>query len=480
MDRRKWLQLSGATAIGLTLLPSFKVGGFWNETLEKEIERLDFGKDFKWGAACAAYQVEGAWNIDGKGVSIWDTFTHKKGNVHNNENADVASDFYHRYQEDILLLKEMNLKVFRFSISWSRIFPDGIGTINAKGVAFYHNVIDFCLANDIEPWITLYHWDLPQKLQDQGGWTNREILKWFEEYTSFCTKEYGQKVKNWMIMNEPAAFVGLGYMLGYHAPGKKGITSFLKATHHVCLSMALGGRIVRENVQNANIGTTFSCSFVESIDEKPKNIAASKRIDALVNRLYIEPILGRGYPCDVFPALKRIEKYFEPGDENLLKFDFDFIGLQNYFRVVGKKSLFPPVMFAKEVPASKRDVPMNEMNFEVYPEGIYKILKQFGEYEEIKSIIVTENGVCYKDFVTEDGRIHDKERIQFFKDYLININKAQKEGVKIDGYFVWSLTDNFEWSEGYEPRFGLVHVDFETQKRRIKDSGLWFKEFLEV
>ena len=212
----------------------------------------DFGSEFLWGAACASYQVEGAWNIDGKGPSIWDSFTHKKGNIHQGDNGDTATDFYHRYAEDIALLKTMNFKVFRFSISWSRIFPSGTGEINQKGVDFYHQVIDECIKNNIEPWITLYHWDLPQALEDKGGWTNREILDWFKEYVSFCTLEYGAKVKNWMVMNEPAAFVGLGYMLGYHAPGKKGPYKFLKATHHACLAMADGGRMIRKNITDAN------------------------------------------------------------------------------------------------------------------------------------------------------------------------------------------------------------------------------------
>ena len=185
----------------------------------KTLDANSFGKEFKWGAACAAYQVEGAWDVDGKGISIWDNFTHKKGKIHNNDHGDEASDFYHRYKEDISLLKQMNFGVFRFSLSWSRLFPNGTGEINKKGVEFYHKVIDECLLQGIEPWITLYHWDLPQSLEDQGGWTNRKILVWFEEYVNFCTKEYGGKVKNWMVMNEPAAFVGLGYMLGYHAPG---------------------------------------------------------------------------------------------------------------------------------------------------------------------------------------------------------------------------------------------------------------------
>ncbi len=479
MKRRDWIKLNSFGMASFFLPIYGKKSLLFNEN-HTEFSSLDFGNDFLWGAACASYQVEGAWNIDGKGPSIWDSFTHKKGKIHHGDNGNTATDFYHRYAEDIALLKQMNFKVFRFSISWSRIFPSGTGEINQKGVEFYHKVIDECIKNNIEPWITLYHWDLPQALEDKGGWTNREILDWFKEYVSFCTLEYGAKVKNWMVMNEPAAFVGLGYMLGYHAPGKKGPYKFLKATHHACLAMADGGRMIRKNITDANIGTTFSCSHIDPYRDGPtnayKDLAAVQRMDALLNRLYIEPSLGLGYPIDGLPALKRIHRYFEPGDEERLKFKFDFIGLQNYFRVVAKKSIFPPFLWSKQISAEKRGVPMNEMNFEVYPEGIYSVIKQFSKYN-IDNIIITENGVCYKDFI-QDGKIHDHERIAFFKAYLAQVLKAKKEGAPVSGYFVWSLTDNFEWSEGYEPRFGLIHVDFNTQKRTIKDSGLWFKKFL--
>ncbi len=479
MKRREWIKISGLGVssffmpLGSGLTPSTKIEA-------EGFSATDFGPGFVWGAACASYQVEGAWDEEGKGESIWDVFSHGKRNVHNNQNGDTATDFYHRYKEDIALLKQMNFGVFRFSISWSRIFPEGTGKINPKGVAFYHKVIDECIKNGIEPWITLYHWDLPQTLEDEGGWTNRKVIDWFSHYVSFCTKEYGERVKNWMVMNEPAAFVGLGYMLGYHAPGKKGPYKFLKATHHACLAMAEGGRVIRENVRDARVGTTFSCSQVDPYRDDPvfghKDLGAVERMDALLNRLYIEPSLGLGYPIDGLPALRRIKRYFEQGDEERLKFDFDFIGLQNYFRVVVKKSVVPPFVWAKQIPAEKRNVPMNEMKFEVYPEGIYKMITKFAEYG-LKDIVITENGVCYKDLV-EKGRVHDKKRIAFFKNYLEQVLKAKNEGAPVSGYLVWSLTDNFEWSEGFEPRFGLVHVDFKTQKRTIKDSGYWFRDFL--
>ena len=436
-----------------------------------------FGEDFLWGTSCSAYQIEGAWNVDGRGPSVWDDFSQEKGNTYNNENGNEAVDFYHRYKEDIQLLKEMNFKVFRFSISWSRIFPQGTGEVNEKGVEFYHKVIDECKRQGIEPWITLYHWDLPSELHKKGGWTNREVVKWFADYTTLCAKEYGTKVKNWMIFNEPAAFVGLGYLAGYHAPGKRSLKAYLKATHHTCLAMAESGRTIRSIIPDAVIGTNFSCSYVDAFKGKKKHAKAVKRLDAMLNRMFIEPSLGLGYPVDDLPLIKGIGKYMLPEDEELLKFDFDFIGLQNYFRVVVKRSPVVPFLWGRQVKAAKRDVPVNEMGFEIYPEGIYKVMKQFAAYDGVKDILITENGVCVKDSLV-NGKVHDPERIQFFRDYLEYVLKAKSEGVPVKGYFVWTLTDNFEWSEGYKPRFGLVYVDYRDQKRYIKDSGYWFKEQL--
>ena len=437
-----------------------------------------FGKEFKWGVASAAYQIEGAYNEDGKGLSIWDEFSHKRGKIDDNENGDLAVDFYHRYKEDILLAKSMNFDVFRFSLSWSRIFPDGSGKVNEKGIAFYHKVIDECLKQGLEPWVTLYHWDLPLELSNRGGWTNRAIVDWFREYTLVCAKEYGTKVKHWMIFNEPAAFVGLGYLAGHHAPGKRSLKSFLKATHYACLSMAEAGRTLRSQIKDAKIGSTFSCSFVDPYGGKPKHKNAAKRLDAMLNRMFIEPSLGLGYPIKDLPLLKGIKKYFLPGDDELLKFTFDFIGIQNYFRVVAKRSLFVPLLWAREVKATKRSVPVNEMGFEIYPEGIYKVIKQFAAYSGVKSIFITENGTCVSDKI-ENGVINDDQRIAFFRSYLEQVLKAKNEGSPVNGYIVWSLSDNFEWSEGYRPRFGLIYIDYNDRSRHIKNSGYWFQKHLQ-
>jgi beta-glucosidase len=435
-----------------------------------------FGPEFLWGTASAAYQIEGAHNEDGRGNSIWDVFS-EKGRIKNKENGQIATDFYHRYKEDIALAKSMNFRVFRFSISWSRIFPQGTGEVNQKGVNFYHAVIDECLSQGLQPWVTLYHWDLPQALQDQGGWANREVIEWFKTYTQFCTREFGSKVKYWMVFNEPSAFVGLGYLAGYHAPGKRNVNSFLKASHYACLAMAESGRIIRREIPDAQIGTTFSCSSVDAWKDNFKHQKAVKRMDAMLNRMFIEPSLGLGYPENDFPFLRKMKKFQLPGDAEKLKFDFDFIGLQNYFRVVVKRSPFIPFVWAKPVSAKKRNVPFNEMGFEIYPEGMYRILKQFAQYKTINNIVITENGVCVKDELVNEN-VRDSQRIDFFRAYLNQVLKAKQEGVPITGYLVWSLTDNFEWTEGYDPRFGLVYVDYNTQKRFFKDSGKWFRKNL--
>ncbi|MES2592681.1 MAG: GH1 family beta-glucosidase [Bacteroidota bacterium] len=442
------------------------------------MSRSDFGPDFIWGTATAAYQIEGAWNEDQKGESVWDHFTHHHSRkIKTRENADTACDFYHRYESDIDLLQSMNVPAFRFSIAWSRVLPSGTGPVNQKGIDFYSRLIDKCLKNGIEPWVTLYHWDIPQALQKKGGWENREVLTWFAEFAELCTKHFGDRVKNWMVFNEPMAFTALGYMLGIHAPGKKGFQRFLKATHHTVLCHGIGGRIIRKNVPGAHIGTTFSCGPVDAWKDKNANIRAGKREDVLLNRLFIEPVLGMGYPSQDLPALKKIEKYMLPGDAENMAFDFDFIGVQNYTRYVARNFAPVPLIGAVNVKPKHLGHELTEMNWEVYPEGIYRILKQFAAYPNVKKIIVTENGAAFKDEVSGNG-VKDPKRVKFLQDYLIQVLKAKNEGVPVKGYFVWSFLDNFEWAEGFKPRFGLVHVDFETQKRTIKDSGLWFKEFL--
>ncbi|HEX3384971.1 MAG TPA: GH1 family beta-glucosidase [Mucilaginibacter sp.] len=443
-----------------------------------KLERSLFGDDFQWGVSTAAFQVEGACNADGKGESIWDAFTAKKGKILNGHHAQIACDFYNNYKADIDLVKQLNIPNFRFSISWTRILPNGTADwINMAGVEHYRRVIDYCIGQGIEPWITIYHWDLPQALELKGGWTNREIVQWFTDFVAVCAQHFGSRVKHWMVMNEPSVFTGAGYFFGIHAPGRTGVKNFIPAIHHVTLSMVAGAKKLRELLPDADIGTTFSCSHIEPYADKKKDIEAANRADALVNRLFIEPILGLGYPMGEIPVLNELNKYFKPGDENNLQFDFDFIGLQNYTREIVKYSFFTPYVGAKLIKAENRKVATTAMGWEVYPEAIYHILKKFDAYPQIKKILITENGAAFPDEVV-DGEVKDPKRIDYLQANISQVLKAKQEGCKVHGYFIWTLTDNFEWAEGYHPRFGLIYVDFETQKRIVKNSGKWYASFL--
>ncbi|SFC96609.1 GH1 family beta-glucosidase [Flavobacterium phragmitis] len=441
------------------------------------LNKNQFGEDFLWGVSTAAFQIEGAHDSDGKGSSIWDVFTSQKGKIKNGDHALTACDFYNSYQDDIDLIRELNIPNFRFSISWPRIMPTGIHPINQAGIDYYNKIIDSLLASEIEPWITLYHWDLPHELELKGGWTNRESVSWFSEYVEVCVQYFGDRVKNWMVINEPSVFTGAGYFLGIHAPGKKGITNYLKAMHHVTLATAAGAKIIRNRIPSANIGTTFSCTHIEPATESAKDVEAAKRVDTLLNRTFIEPILGLGYPQKDLPVLKKLNNYILGDDLDNLAFDFDFIGLQCYTREVVKSAMLIPYIGAELVSAEKRNVIATEMGWEVYPPALYHVLKKFNEYKGIRKIIITENGAAFPDTVT-NGKVFDIKRTHYIQDHLEQILKARNEGLNVEGYFVWSLTDNFEWAEGYNARFGLIHVDFETQKRTIKNSGLWFKDFL--
>ena len=369
----------------------------------------DFGPAFIWGTATAAHQIEGAIDADDKSQSVWDTFSHRRGTIRDAHTADVACDFYHRYETDLDLLKSLNFTAFRFSLAWTRILPDGVGPgqggrISDAGLAFYDRVIDACLVRGLEPWVTLYHWDLPQVLENKGGWTNPAIVGWFAEFADVCTRAFGHKVKRWLILNEPLTYTAAGYFAGVHAPGRRGVADFLPAVHHTTLCQAEGGRVVRQNVPDAIIGTTFFCAPVEPKSRNPWHVKAAARVDALANRLFIEPALGMGYPVDTVPILKQIEKrYARPGDMEKLAFDFDFIGLQNYFRLVVRHSPWAPFVWASEVKPERRGVTdVTAMGWEVYPEGMYQIIRQFAQYDGVREIVITENGVAYPNKPGED------------------------------------------------------------------------------
>jgi beta-glucosidase len=439
----------------------------------------DFGPEFTWGAATASCQIEGAWDEDGKSPSIWDTFSARKGKIRDNAHGKIACDFYRLYPSDISIVKELQLDAFRFSLAWTRILPGGTGHVNQKGLDFYKRVIDTCLEMGIQPWVTLYHWDLPQCLEDKGGWMNRDIVSWFGEYTDTCTRALGDRVNHWMVMIEPSIFTSVGHLVGLHAPGRWGWFTFLKASHHVAMSNAEGGRIAKANLPDAHIGTCFQITDVQGASNSEKDQKAALRLDAFINRLLLDPLLGRGYPVKDFRWLRFIESYIRDGDMEKLSFDFDFMGLQHYTRaVVAHKWWVPFIQLLEETPKKRGVENITEMGWEVYPEGIYHALKKLAAYENMPPIIITENGAATQETIQADGRVADLVRQQYLEAYICQVLRAKQEGVDVRGYFIWSLLDNFEWQEGYQPRFGLVRVDYYTLERTVKDSGLWVKVFL--
>lgn len=443
-----------------------------------QVTRRNFGEDLNWGVSTAAFQIEGAYNTDGKGESIWDVFSMQKGNIYQNHHAKISCDFYNRYMHDLILMHSLSITDYRFSLSWSRLIPQGVGKVNCKGVEFYNRVIDFCLELGIKPWITLYHWDLPQALQQKGGWTNRDIISWFSDYVSFCIQKFGDRVKHWMILNEPMVFAGAGYFLGIHAPGKKELSNFLATMHHAAMCQSEGARVAKSLRNDLKIGTTFSCSHIEPATNNERDILAAKKADILLNRTFIEALSGLGYPVKELKLLNRLEPYIKDGDEGKLACEMDFIGIQNYTREIVAHSFFIPFINTKIIRADKRNVERTLMNWEIHPASIYYMLKKYSTYKSVKEIIITENGAAFHDELC-DGLVHDAQRKKYLQDHIEQVYKAKCEGVNVKGYFIWSFTDNFEWAEGYYPRFGIVYVDFATQKRIVKDSGKWFSEFLQ-
>ncbi len=442
-----------------------------------ELARSDFGDDFTWGVAHASYQVEGAWDEDGKGLSIWDTFTQRPGKIRDGSDGKVACDFYHRYPEDTALVSDLGFGAQRFSISWPRILPNGTGRVNQKGLDFYRRVVDECLEAGVEPWVTLYHWDLPESLSQQGGWANRDVVGWFGDYVEVVAGALGDRVRNWMVFNEPCSFLLGGYLGGVHAPGVRSFRKFLAATHHVNLAQAAGAAALRAHTADANVGTSHVITPPRTKQDRPKDRKARAAIDAFANRIFIEPNFGLGYPTEAAGLLRFIERYQLPGDDQAIEVDWDFMGIQYYQRQMVIPAPIPGLGAIPWMSKDHRRYEITAMGWEVQPDGLYDALAKVHGYDPDLRLVVTENGSAFPDRLV-DGRVHDPARIDFYERHLAEVRRAQVDGMPVDGYFCWSLMDNFEWAEGYVPRFGLTHIDFDTQQRTIKDSGHWFRQFL--
>ncbi len=434
---------------------------------------LPFPEGFIWGTATSAYQIEGAVGEDGRGPSIWDTFCRQPGKIWQGQTGDVASDHYHRWREDIRLMQELGLPAYRFSIAWPRILPEGTGKVNPAGLDFYDRLVDGLREAGIEPFVTLYHWDLPQALQDRGGWTKRETAEAFAEYARIVAERLGDRVTYWITHNEPFVSSIFGHFTGEHAPGKKSPFDAAWAYRHLMLSHGLAVEALRATLpSSAQIGIVLNLSPVHPASDSPKDRQAAKRLDGLLNRMFLEPVLRGRFPSDLQKAFGLL---FKPASEDMKRIaaPVDFLGINYYTRVVARHDSGTPFIQAAavEVEGSER----SEM-WEVYPEGMYEVLTRvYSEYRPAR-LLVTENGFPFPDAPDPDGRVHDPQRIAYLRRHLLQVHRAVSEGVPVQGYFVWSLLDNFEWAHGYRMRFGLIYVDYETQARTIKDSGRWYAE----
>ena len=438
--------------------------------------KLIFPEDFLWGAATAAYQIEGAADEDGKGLSIWDTFSYRPGNIAGGDTGDIACDHYHRYQEDIRCMKALHINTYRFSISWPRIFPDGTGRPNEKGIAFYKGLIWRLRDEGIRPAVTLYHWDLPQYLQDRGGWADRRTVDEYETYARNIFGELGDLVPLWITHNEPMVAAFAGHWWGNHAPGITDPATALKVAHHLLLSHGKAVRAYRETGLQGRIGISLNMTPVYPAADNEAGRQAAAGFDAFCNRWFADALFTGRYPAALWQ--KFADAYdmpcVTPGDMEIIGAPIDFLGINYYFPTYVEADAASP-HGAKEVGSGKEKT---AMGWEVYAEGLYDLLvRVYGDYHV--PILITENGAAYEDAVDAEGSIEDDGRIDYLETHLVQAHRAIRDGVDLRGYFAWSLMDNFEWAEGFSKRFGLIYVDYPTQKRTVKKSGYWYSRVAE-
>jgi beta-glucosidase len=429
---------------------------------------------FIWGTATAAYQIEGATAADDKGPSIWDTFAKNSTAIVGGIGADIACDHYNRYREDVGILSQAGIPNYRFSISWTRLFPEGTGKFNQKGADFYSRLIDALLEKGITPWATLYHWDLPQALEEKGGWTNRDIMNWVGDYAEQAMKAYGDRIKNWMILNEPPVTAFLGHYLGWHAPGRKSLNDYLACVHHQNMTIGSVYRRMKALDAKSTVGSTFVLMPVRPQDATTP-ASTVETMDCVWNHNHFQPIFTGAYP-DIFK--NRFATVIRAGDENILKTDLDFVGLQHYSPLYAQKDANDlGIMFGK----APESVEKNSLGWEVSPDAFEKVLLDFTARYKPKRLMITENGMALHETAQSGTLVDDQPRISYLQRYIAAMQRAIAKGAPIDGYFVWSLLDNFEWAEGFGPRFGLVYVDYEQGQKRIPKSSLhWYGNFIQA
>ncbi len=441
---------------------------------------MQFSDKFIWGAASAAYQIEGAYNEDDKGLNIWDAYCQIGGHIAHSENGNVACDHYHRFREDVKLMHDMGIRYYRFSISWTRVIPEGIGAVNLKGLQFYSDLVDELLANGITPMVTLFHWDYPLTLHEKGGWLNRDSSDWFADYARVIVDALSDRVQYWMTINEPQVFIGCGYAIGKFAPFQVLQTRDLtRMTHNVLLAHGKAVQIIREHAKTKPmVGFSFATPCCTPTDDSFEAIAEAKRKSFAVTKYrfpfetswWADPIFFGKYPDEAYAVLGDDMPEIQPGDMEIISQPVDFYGVNIY----ESKAAEDPYGYAEN---AYLGCPRTQMGWPVTPEALYWSPKfLFERYG--KPVLLSENGMASHDWVQLDGQVHDPQRIDFMKRYLRELCRAVADGTEVMGYLYWSILDNFEWADGYDKRFGLVHVDYQTQKRTVKDSGYFYGDVI--
>jgi beta-glucosidase len=501
MDRRDFLRLSALAGVGAVFgKPEL---GFSSESsadlaagqISADVDKAHFPNGFIWGMASAAYQVEGAWNIDGKGESIWDRFSHTRGKVKGGATADVACDQYRRYKEDIAILKHLNQKSYRFSTSWSRVQPTGIGPVNQKGLDYYSRLADALLEAGIRPFCTLYHWDLPQALEDRGGWPNRDLAGYFADYAGILAKNLGDRITVWAPFNMPWTFTYYGYGIGVFPPGKTGFNQFLKAAHTVNLAQGQAFRAIKAASSKATVGSAYGMAPAYPKTDNAVDRAAAARYHAMNNIYFLHTVMRGEYPKAFVGEVPYEAMGYKPGDDKVMQAPLDWLGFHYYTRRVvsdakgscqsggaghfgtetegegGSSSRDPLTQIHVEMPT---EGPLTEAGLEIWPRGMYDLVMQISREYNNPIIEISENGCCYLDGPDDNGHVPDRRRIEFHQGHLAELARAIADGARVRAYHAWSVLDNFEWADGYSQRYGLTYVDFRTQKRTVKDSGLWY------
>ena len=427
---------------------------------------ITFPPNFVWGAATSAYQIEGAWNEEGKGESIWDRFSHTPGRIRDGNTGDVANDHYHRYREDIALMRQLGIKAYRFSIAWPRVLPLGRRAVNPAGLAFYDRLVDAMLEAGIQPYPTLYHWDLPQALQDEGGWESCDTCGYFADYAALMGKQLGDRVSKWTTFNEPQVVFNDGYIRGTFPPGIKNPRAAYQVLHHLLVAHGMAVQAIRAGNRSAQAGIVLNLWPVDPATDSDADRAAVEHRWQMAAAIFLDPLFRAHYPLAAQPVLQEIA--MQPGDMALIAQSLDFLGVNYYARTVA----------GLEGDVKQTSSEYTEMGWEVHPPTLRSVLLRLTREYRLPPIYITENGAAFIDTISADGRVRDPRRVNYLREHLKELRLAMEQGAGVQGYFVWSLLDNFEWAHGFSKRFGLIYVDYATQRRIVKESGEWYAQVI--